>query len=64
MLFGTPEYLSEKVEELQDELNLQHFQVWSNFPGVPHDKVMNSVKLFTDKVMPRFSGQFNTAKAS
>ena len=64
MLFGTPEYVSEKIEELQDELNLQHLQVWSNFPGVPHDKVMKSVKLFTDKVMPRFAGQFNAAKAS
>ncbi|MCP4767591.1 MAG: LLM class flavin-dependent oxidoreductase [Gammaproteobacteria bacterium] len=64
MLFGTPKYVSEKIEELQDELNLQHLQVWSNFPGVPHDKVMNSVKLFTEKVMPRFAGQFNTAKAS
>jgi alkanesulfonate monooxygenase SsuD/methylene tetrahydromethanopterin reductase-like flavin-dependent oxidoreductase (luciferase family) len=64
MLFGTPEYVAEKIEELQDELGLQHLQVWSNFPGVPHDKVMNSVKLFTDKVMPRFAGQFKTAKAS
>jgi alkanesulfonate monooxygenase SsuD/methylene tetrahydromethanopterin reductase-like flavin-dependent oxidoreductase (luciferase family) len=64
MLFGTPEYVSEKIEELQDELNLQHLQVWSNFPGVPHDKVMNSVKLFTEKVMPRFAGRLETAKAS
>jgi hypothetical protein len=29
-------------------------QVWSNFPGVPHDQVMKSVKLFTEEVMPRF----------
>lgn len=64
MLFGTPEYVTEKIEELQDELNLQHLQVWSNFPGVAHDKVMNSVKLFSEKVMPRFAGQFNAAKAS
>jgi len=39
-------------------------QVWSNFPGVPHNKVMNSVKLFTEKVMPRFAGQFDKARAS
>ena len=64
MLFGTPEYVSEKIEELQDELNLQHLQVWSNFPGVPHDRVMNSVKLFTEKVMLRFAGRMNAAKAS
>jgi hypothetical protein len=35
-------------------LNLQYLQVWSNFPGAPHDQVMKSVKLFTEDVMPRF----------
>ena len=64
MLFGTPEYVCEKIEELQTELNLQHLQVWSNFPGVDHDKVMKSVNLFTEKVMPQFSGLTTTAKAS
>jgi alkanesulfonate monooxygenase SsuD/methylene tetrahydromethanopterin reductase-like flavin-dependent oxidoreductase (luciferase family) len=60
LLFGTPGYVAEKIEELQTELNLQ---VWSNFPGVPHDKVMNSVKLFTEQVMPRFSNQPQAAGA-
>lgn len=63
LLFGTPDYVAEKIEELQTELNLQHLQVWSNFPGVPHDKVMNSVKLFTEQVMPRFSNQPRAAVA-
>ena len=55
LLFGTPDYVAEKIEELQAELNLQHLQVWSNFPGVSHEKVMRSVKLFTEEVMPRFT---------
>lgn len=55
LLFGTPDYVAGKIEELRDELNLQHLQVWSNFPGVPHDAVMRSVKLFTEEVMPRFT---------
>ena len=55
LLFGTPDYVAGKIEELQAELNLQHLQVWSNFPGVPHDAVMRSVKLFTEEVMPRFT---------
>lgn len=54
LLFGTPDYVAEKIVELQAELNLQHLQVWSNFPGVPHDAVMNSIRLFTEEVMPRF----------
>jgi len=37
MLFGTPEYVIEKIEELKSELNLQNLQVWSNFPGVKHE---------------------------
>jgi hypothetical protein len=48
--------VAEKIEELRSELNLQHLQVWSNFPGVPHDKVMRSIRLFTEEVMPRFAG--------
>ncbi len=54
LLFGTPDYVAGKIEELQSELNLQHLQVWSNFPGIPHEKVMRSVKKFTEEVMPRF----------
>ena len=55
LLFGTPDYVAGKIEELRDELNLQYLQVWSNFPGVPHEHVMKSVRMFTELVMPRFS---------
>jgi len=54
LLFGTPDYVAGKIEELRDELNLQNLQVWSNFPGVPHEHVMKSVRMFTEQVMPRF----------
>ena len=54
MLFGTVDYVIEKIEELKSELNLQNLQVWSNFPGVDHDDCMKSIKLFTEKVMPHF----------
>ncbi len=54
MLFGTPEFVIDKIKELQSELNLQYLQVWSNFPGVKHENCMKSIKLFTEKVMPHF----------
>ena len=54
MLFGTAEYVIEKIKELKSELNLQNLQVWSNFPGVKHEDCMKSIKLFTEKVMPHF----------
>ena len=60
MLFGTVDYVIEKIEELQSELNLQNLQVWSNFPGVKHDDCMKSIKLFTEKVMPHFKGKNNS----
>ena len=60
MLFGTPEYVINKIHELKSELNLQNLQVWSNFPGVKHEDCMKSIKLFTEKVMPHFKKDFDT----
>ena len=60
MLFGTPEYVIDKIHELKSELNLQNLQVWSNFPGVKHEDCMKSIKMFTDKVMPHFKDDLNT----
>ena len=54
MLFGTIDYVISKIEELQSELNLKYLQVWSNFPGVNHKDCMNSIKMFTEKVIPHF----------
>ncbi|MDC3156317.1 LLM class flavin-dependent oxidoreductase [Pelagibacteraceae bacterium] len=53
LLFGTPEYVVNKINELKSELNLQNLQVWSNFPGIDHDACMRSIKLFTNEVMPK-----------
>ena len=60
MLFGTPEYVIDKIHELKSELNLQNLQVWSNFPGVKHEDCMKSIKLFTEKVIPHFKDDLET----
>ena len=60
MLFGTVDYVIEKIEEMQSELNIQNLKVWSNFPGVKHEDCMRSIKLFTEKVMPRFKNKSET----
>ncbi|MGN7285856.1 LLM class flavin-dependent oxidoreductase [Shouchella rhizosphaerae] len=54
LLFGTPEYVTEKINELKEELNVQHLLLWVNHNGLSHDKVMNSLRLFTNEVMPNF----------
>ena len=53
MLFGTPEYIVEKIKELQTELNLQSLMLWSHFPDVPHETAMRSIKLFNNEVIPK-----------
>ena len=55
MLFGTPDYVVEKIKELKLELNLQNLQVWSNMPGVKHEDAMRSIKLFNDEVIPKIN---------
>ena len=55
LLFGTPEYVVNKINELKSELNLQNLQVWSNFPGIDHEACMRSIKLFNDEVIPKIN---------
>ena len=46
--------VGDRIEELRDELGLETLLLWSNFPGVPHDKVMRSIQLFNEEVLPHF----------
>ena len=62
LLFGTPDYVVEKIQELKSELNLQNLLVWSNFCGVKHKDAMRSIKLFNDEVMPRINPDKNSLK--
>ena len=65
LLFGTPDYVIEKIKELQSELNLKNLQVWSNFPGIDHEACMRSIKLFNDEVIPKINNnKSNIQKAS
>jgi alkanesulfonate monooxygenase SsuD/methylene tetrahydromethanopterin reductase-like flavin-dependent oxidoreductase (luciferase family) len=64
LLFGTPDEISEKIEEMIDVLNLQYLLVWSDFPGTDHQTAMGSIKLFTEEVMPRFKGRLGIKQAA
>ncbi len=63
LLFGTPDHIARKIEEMIEKLNLQTLLVWSSFPGVEHEVAMRSVKLFTEEVMPRFKGKVQVRAA-
>jgi len=65
MLFGTPDYVIEKIKELQAELNLKDLLVWSNFPGLKHENAMRSIKLFNEEVIPKINtGKQNIKRVS
>ena len=53
LLFGTPEQVVDRVEELREELNLEQLLINSAWSGMPHDLTMRSMRLFADKVLPR-----------
>jgi len=56
-LVGTPEFVAEKIQELREEINLEHLLLWTTHPGLPHDRAMRSLELFTEHVMPQFADE-------
>jgi alkanesulfonate monooxygenase SsuD/methylene tetrahydromethanopterin reductase-like flavin-dependent oxidoreductase (luciferase family) len=54
MLFGTPDSVARKIEWIRDELGVRYLMCWMNMGGLEHDKVLRSMRLFAEEVMPRF----------
>ena len=54
-LFGTPEEVIDKIEVLRDEFSADEVMFEVNWvSAVPRDVVMNSMRIITDKVIPKF----------
>lgn len=51
---GDPDGLIRQLESLHDETGLQHLICWMRFGGLDHHKVLRSMELFAEHVMPRF----------
>lgn len=54
MMFGTPDEVVAKLRQYE-ALGVDVFSYNTHF-GLPHDRVMSSLKLFADEVMPQFQG--------
>lgn len=54
LLVGSPEHVVEKIHELREVLGLEHLMIWSSHVGMPHNKVMDSLSMFAEQVMPHF----------
>ena len=55
MLVGTPEYVREKIHELQREVGLEHMMLWTTHPGLKHEHAMRSLEMFSQEVMPHIT---------
>ena len=56
VLVGTPETIAAKLERLQTEIGLSGVLAELNCGGlIPHDQVVNAMRLLCEEVMPRFA---------
>lgn len=54
-IFGEPSYCLERLQQVRDTLGVQQIMAWMNIGGMPHDKVLRSMQLFAERVMPRLA---------
>jgi alkanesulfonate monooxygenase SsuD/methylene tetrahydromethanopterin reductase-like flavin-dependent oxidoreductase (luciferase family) len=55
VLVGTPETVAAKLKELRDEVGFHGILAELNCGGlIPHDRVLNAIRLLCQEVMPRF----------
>ncbi|HZZ46140.1 MAG TPA: LLM class flavin-dependent oxidoreductase [Pseudonocardia sp.] len=50
---GDPAYVTGRIKEFRDELNLPYYILFA-YNSMPKEKVMHSLKLFSEQVMPNF----------
>jgi alkanesulfonate monooxygenase SsuD/methylene tetrahydromethanopterin reductase-like flavin-dependent oxidoreductase (luciferase family) len=55
LLYGTPEAVVERLQEYQEALGITGVVLEMNYGGrIPYDRVINSIRLLSDKVIPKF----------
>jgi alkanesulfonate monooxygenase SsuD/methylene tetrahydromethanopterin reductase-like flavin-dependent oxidoreductase (luciferase family) len=55
VIYGTPEAVVERLQAYQEELGISSVVLEMNYGGqLPHDRVLNSIRLLADKVIPQF----------
>ena len=54
--YGTPEAVVDRLQGYQEELGISGVVMEMNYGGqIPHDRVVNSMRLFTEKVIPKLN---------
>ena len=54
VVYGTPESVTARLLELRESLGYTTLSVWMNVGGrIPHERMLGSMRLFAERVMPR-----------
>lgn len=53
-IFGDPSEVREKIAWIREELGIAQMLCWMNYGGLEHGKIVNSMRLFSEKVMGYF----------
>ena len=51
---GDADYVSEKIQKYHESIGLKHIMLLQQFPGFDYQKILKSMTLFSERVMPRF----------
>ena len=55
VMYGTPEAVVDRIHEFKEKLDMSGLVLEMNYGGqLPFDRVLNSMRLLSEKVMPRF----------
>ena len=52
---GDADYVAEKIDKLNKSIGLNHIMLLQQFPGFDYRKILKSMALFSERVMPRFN---------
>ena len=53
IIAGSPEEVIDRLRALREEIGFSSLSAWMNPCGqIPHERVMTSMRLFTERVMP------------
>ena len=64
MVIGTPERCIDRIRALQDAMGIDHFNCNFWFGDLAHEKVLRSMRLFAEEVMPAFQNPEPTSAAA
>ena len=55
-VYGPPEAVAARLRALREELGFSSLSAWMNVGAqIPHARVLSSMRLFTERVMPRLA---------